>query len=230
MNTKTRILVVEDETIVALDIKSALKKLGHEVVGTATNYDDAIKKVKEYDPDIILMDINLENSKDGIETVTDIQKIKFIPVIYLTAFTDDATVERAIKTNPIAYLNKPFRRDEIKSSILLAVHKMNPDGKFDNDDNFKELGFGYYFDMKNIDLYYKSLPIKLSVKEREFLRILVEADGQIVPMEKIEFILWPEGTVSESALRTVMYRIRSKLEHKLIETIPSFGCKLITKF
>ena len=79
---ETKILIVEDESIVALDIKSAVLRLGFQVSDTVTNYFDAITSVKANEPDIVLMDINLKNSKDGIETATDIKRIKNIPIVY----------------------------------------------------------------------------------------------------------------------------------------------------
>ena len=116
-----KILIVEDETIIALDIKNTILKLGYEVSGCVTNYDDALKSVKSDEPDIIFMDINLRNSKDGIEAATDIKKIKNIPIIYLTAFVDDETIERAARTCPAGYIAKPFKRNQAKPSIVLAL-------------------------------------------------------------------------------------------------------------
>jgi len=89
------------------------------------------------------------------------------------------------------------------------------------------LGFGYYYDLKKENLYFKKLPIKLSVKEKLLLTTLAKADGQLVSLEKLEYILWQGNPVSESSLRTTVYRLRNKLEHKIIETVPSFGIKLI---
>lgn len=120
---KTKVLVVEDEAIVALDIKNALLKLGYEVVACATNADEAIASITTILPDIIIMDIHLNHSKDGIETAEAIQKIANIPILYLTAFADDETIRRAVNTNPIGYLIKPFKREELKSTILLGLHK-----------------------------------------------------------------------------------------------------------
>jgi len=222
----TKILIVEDETIVALDIKSAVKKLGYEVTDTVTNHADAINSVHKNEPDIILMDIHLENSEDGIQTTKDIQKIKNIPIIYLTAFSDDETVKRAIATNPIGYLIKPFKREELKSTILLCLYKITQPIQITINKNCKDIGFDYYFDVAYKTLYYKSKPIKLSMKEKILLATLVDAKGNIVSFEKLEYILWSQDTVSPSALRTLIYRLRTKLEYKLIETIPAFGCKL----
>ena len=223
---KTKILVVEDETIVALDIKNALKKLDFEVTATVTNHDDALKSVKENQPDIIMMDINLQGSKDGIETAQDIQKIKNIPIIYLTAFSDDETISRAIETNPLGYLIKPFKREELKSTIHLGLYKINHSNQITLEKNSKSLGFDYYFDMDNNALYFKSKPIRLSGNEKRLLKILIEAKGSFVPFDELEIRIWPDNPVSDSTLRTLIYRLRTKLEYKLIETMHSFGCKL----
>ena len=158
---KAKILIVEDESIVALDIKNALLSLGFENIVCAANFDKAINYVKENRPDIILMDINLKNSKDGIETVIEIQKIDNIPVIYLTAYSDENTISRAIKTNPISYLLKPFKRDQLKSTILLGLYKINQNNKSYIKNKCTNLGFNYYYDLKNEILFYDNIPIKL---------------------------------------------------------------------
>jgi len=222
---KIKVLIVEDETIVALDIKSALLKAGAEITNTVTNYDDAIKSVKEDMPDLVMMDINLENSKDGIHTAIDIQKIKNIPIMYLTAFTDDATIERAVQTNPIQYMLKPFKREELKTAILLCKHKIEKQ-KSETEENFLSIGLGYYYDEINEVLYYEDIPMKLSYKERRLLSILIQARGNIVSFEQMTYEIWSDELVSDSALRTLLYRIRTKMEHKFIETIPAFGCKI----
>lgn len=227
---KTKILVVEDETIVALDIKSALRRIGFEVTDTVTNHDDALKSVRENKPDIILMDIHLDNSKDGIETAQEIQKIENIPILYLSAFSDDATVDRAVKTNPLGYLTKPFKREELKTTILLGLYKINQQNRFTIETNCFSLGFEYYYDLEKELLFYKNMPIKLSSNETLLLNILIEAKGAIVSFNEIEHRVWPNEPIGDSALRTLIYRIRTKLEYKLIETIPTFGCKLTPRF
>ena len=226
----TKILVIEDEAIVALDIKSALEHLGFEVIDTASTYDEALESVKNSKPDILLTDINLVGSKDGIETVQDIQKIKNIPIIYLTAYSDDKTIKRAIQTNPIGYLLKPFKREELKSTILLSLHKINQSNNIKIDKESINLGFNYYFDLENEILLYQNMPIVLSKKERMLMTILVEARGSIVPFRYIESLIWSDNFISDSTLRTLLYRLRAKLEYKLIETIPTIGCKLTPVF
>ena len=224
---KTKILIVEDETIVALDIKHALIKLGFEVTGMVTNYDDAIACAQANRPDILLTDILLKDSKNGIAIAQELQKIAPIPIIYLTAFSDDETISEAIKTDPISYMIKPFKRDELKSNILLAKYKMTKSNEVSVPKDCTKLGFGFYFHEKDKILYFDNMSIKLSQKEKELLSVLLEAKGQIVTLESLEYLLWSDASVSDSTLRTLIYRLRAKLEHKLIETIPSVGCRLV---
>ncbi len=225
----TKILIVEDEKIIALDIQESLLDLGFTVTQTVKNYDEAICSIKENEPDIILMDINLKNSKDGIETATDIKKLKNLPIIYLTAFCDDDTINRAIKTNPIGYLIKPFKIDELKSTILLGLFKVKQEKYLETNTikGYRHLGSNYYYDDTKQNLYYESNPIKLTPKEKQLLKLLVDAKGAIVAFNTIEYELWDDVAISNSTLRTLIYRLRTKLEYKLIETVLQEGCRLV---
>lgn len=227
---KLNILIVEDESIVALDIKRALIYLEYNVIDIAKNYDMAIDSIHKYQVDVILMDICLKNSKkDGIDTAIDIQKIKNIPIIYLTAYSDEITLSRAVTSNPISYLVKPFKREELKSTIMLAEYKLNQIKKRQLHENCYNLGFGYFYNLKDEILYFEDMYIRLSKNEKKLLNLLVEARGTIVPYSTIEYLIWTDGIVSESTLRTLIYRLRGKLNFKLIETISPIGCKLSLK-
>ncbi len=117
---KTRILIVEDETIIALDVQGILNGLGYEVAGIAVTGEDAVEKAVSLKPDIILMDILLAGRMDGIEAARTILKTGDIPIIYLTANADQATVDRARDTQPHAYLNKPIHERDLYSNIEAA--------------------------------------------------------------------------------------------------------------
>ena len=118
-----KILIVEDEIIIAIDLKIRLEDLGYYVPGIAVNGRDAIKKTGEKNPDIILMDILLNGDKDGIEVAQQIRNQYNIPIIYLTGNQNDSVIERAETTEPYGYINKPFDNNEIENAIQLAVSK-----------------------------------------------------------------------------------------------------------
>lgn len=121
MNAK--ILVVEDEAITAMDLENTLKMLGFEVVSTASSGQEAIKKTGELKPDLILMDIILKDKMDGIEATERIQTLFDIPIIYLTAYGDDETFERAKLTKPYGFLTKPINHNGLKAAIETALYK-----------------------------------------------------------------------------------------------------------
>jgi two-component system cell cycle sensor histidine kinase/response regulator CckA len=118
-----RILVVEDETIVAMDIAQGLRQLGYGVVGTAGTGEEALELAKRGVPDLVLMDINLRGSMDGIETAKALQLRRAVPVLFLTAHADAATVQRAKEASPYGYLVKPYDQRDLHRSIELALSK-----------------------------------------------------------------------------------------------------------
>jgi DNA-binding LytR/AlgR family response regulator len=121
--SKTNILIVEDESIVAKDIQHSLKKLGYTVVGICSNGDDAIKTAEEMSPDLVLMDIMLKGEMSGIEAADQIRQRMNIPVIYLTAYADESTLNKAKVTEPYGYIIKPFKEIDLHTAIEMAIYK-----------------------------------------------------------------------------------------------------------
>jgi PAS domain S-box-containing protein len=120
---KSRILVVEDESIVARNVQNKLTKLGYDVCSVTSTGEDAIKLAKELNPDLVLMDIVLRGGIDGIDAAKHIRSQFDIPIIYLTAHSDLGTIKRATYTEPFGYILKPFKIKEIQSAIEIALHK-----------------------------------------------------------------------------------------------------------
>jgi PAS domain S-box-containing protein len=118
-----RIQVVEDESIVALDIKDNLEILGYNVVAVESSGEQAIQKAIETRPDLVLMDIRLKGEMDGIEAAQQIRAHLGTPVIYLTAYADEATLQRAKITEPYGYILKPFEERELHTTIEMALYK-----------------------------------------------------------------------------------------------------------
>jgi len=120
---KTNILVVEDESIVALDLENGLRSLGYSVPALASSGEEAIQKAAETRPDLVLMDIRLRGDMDGVEAAGEIRARFDIPVVYLTAFADDDIVRRARSTEPYGYLIKPFEERQLHTTVEMALHK-----------------------------------------------------------------------------------------------------------
>lgn len=126
---KKRVLLVEDEVIIARDIYNMLINTGYEVVAVVNTAAEAIQKAKELKPDIVLMDIMLEGSRAGVEAATYIYFNLNIPIIYMTAYTDHITVEKAKKSEPFGYLLKPFEEKELQTNIEVALYKFQMEKK-----------------------------------------------------------------------------------------------------
>lgn len=122
---KTDIFIVEDEVIIAEDLAGSLEEMGHKVVGIADNADDAIAGIKTADPQIVLLDINIEGEKDGIDLGAQIQGELRIPIVYISAFIDADTRKRAQQTGPVSFLSKPFDARELEVAIKFALGKGN---------------------------------------------------------------------------------------------------------
>ncbi|WP_421826836.1 LytR/AlgR family response regulator transcription factor [Larkinella sp.] len=124
MDIAVKVLIVEDEMIIAADIALQLSKLGYEVSGIVPRGEEAIRNVETNRPDLILLDISLKGSLDGIDTAHAIRQQWNIPIIYVTANTDEATFARAKKTRPYAYISKPIRAIELQRAIELTISRL----------------------------------------------------------------------------------------------------------
>jgi DNA-binding LytR/AlgR family response regulator len=120
---KSKILIVEDEMIIAADLSLQLTKLGYQVIGIQTHGEDALKTVDQNRPDIVIMDIVLSGEMNGIQAAQIIHDKYNIPIIYLTSNADDATFQKAKATKPYAFISKPFRREDLSRAIELTIER-----------------------------------------------------------------------------------------------------------
>lgn len=118
-----KILIVEDESIIALDIQTSLQTAGYQVVAIATCAEEAIADVTRFQPNLVLMDIRLRGVMDGVETAEQIRQEFHIPIVYLTAHADENTLSRAKQTHPFGYILKPFEDRELITTIEIALSR-----------------------------------------------------------------------------------------------------------
>ena len=118
-----KILVVEDEVIVAQDIAGRLKKLGYVVTATVSSGEEAIQKAIENPPNLVLMDIVLKGDMDGVTAAEKIRTNRNVPTVFLTAYADDKTLQRAKLTDPFGYIIKPFQPNDLRVAIEIALHR-----------------------------------------------------------------------------------------------------------
>lgn len=135
------ILLIEDEFIIAKDIKVLLSENNFASVDYARNYDTALDLFVKNSYDVIISDINLNDKKDGIEIITEFSKLKKVPVVYLTAYSDFDIVSRAEKTMPFAYVLKPYNNNQLRATINLAILNFTKQSKdiLENQENTSKL-------------------------------------------------------------------------------------------
>lgn len=123
MTQPSRILVVEDEAIVAFNLQQRLEQLGYDVPAVAASGQESLDLINELLPDLVLMDIHIQGHMDGIEVASRLRQTHPVPVIYLTAYAEDSTLERARQTQPYGYLLKPFSERELHATIQMAFER-----------------------------------------------------------------------------------------------------------
>ena len=133
---ETKILIVEDEAIVAEDIRNSLQSLGYTISAVVSSGEEVITKIEEDKPDLVLMDIVLKGDIDGIEAASQIHSRFNIPVVYLTAFADKKTIERAKLTEPFGYIIKPFEDRELHTTVEMALYKHKMESKLKENESW----------------------------------------------------------------------------------------------
>lgn len=127
-----RILIVEDEGLVALDLKDRLESFGYEVSGVLCSGEIAVEKIETLRPDLVLMDIMLIGEMDGIMTAEEIRKRLNIPVVYLTAYSEEKIIQKAKITEPYGYIIKPYNDRDLHIAIEIALYKHTVDAEKEN--------------------------------------------------------------------------------------------------
>lgn len=215
------ILIVEDNAIIALDMKNSLEKIGFRITDIVSKLSKVSESITTKRPDVAVIDINLHGNLDGIEIGKYLTKFD-IPFIYVTAYSDSEIIKNALETNPLCYLIKPINSEELKSNLLLGIYKSQQS----NHNKKINIGLDYVYDFTFNKLSYKNELIPLTSKETIILKSLLNSKGQIIVIKDLEYQIWKNKFVKESTLRTLIYRLRLKLPKDFIQTIPNVGFKL----
>lgn len=200
----TRILIIEDESVVALDLASSLEKMGYRVVGQAARGLDAIQAAADLYPDLVLMDIHLKGEMDGIEAAEQIRARNDIPVIFLTAHADEDTLLRARVTEPFGYLLKPFDERALDSNISIALYKHAAEQKLRQ----SESQYRTLFETMAQGVIYHNADGKIISANPAAMRIMGLDFDQIqdrTPLDKQWKVVQPDGSdFSADALPTMV--------------------------
>jgi len=242
---KQNVLIVEDDEITALNLNMSLQKQGYNVVAMCDNSLEAKSKITSYAPDIVIIDISLQESNDGIELAKAIRKKYTIPFIFLTSYTDDDIIAQAKLTEPYGYIVKPFDPASLHATIQMALFKYKVENerkeninslkvdklnlekllysKKASDKPIVPFGDNYHLDISICETFYKGKKIKLTKKENAFLRLLVAQLGLVVSFEQAMNYVWDENGATENSVRTLVWRLRNKLETDIIKNASGIG-------
>ena len=240
-----KVMIVEDDTVTAMNLQMALENQGYEVVATVENALQAPNKIKVYEPEIVLVDISLQEEADGIALAKYIREKHQMPFIYLTAHSDSDIIDEAKQTEPYGYIVKPFDPDSLHATIQMAMYKFEEEKK--RKENFEGLkndklnlekllynkkvsdkpivpfGEDYYLDISVCETFYEGKKIKLTKKENAFMRLLVAQLGLVVSFDQAINYVWEEKGATENSVRTLVWRLRNKLPTDIIQNASGIG-------
>ncbi|MDO9266269.1 MAG: response regulator [Sulfurimonas sp.] len=242
---KHKIIIVEDDEITALNLKLSLQKHGYDIIAVCDNAPQAKEKIEETKPDVIIIDISLQESNDGIELAKTIRQHYMIPFIYLTSYSDDDIIAEAIKTEPYGYIVKPFDPSSLHATIQMAIFKFEMENKRYEEINASKIdeqniekllyakresdrpivlfGDNYYIDISKDEIFYNNEKIKLTKKENAILRLLVAKNGHVISFNHAIDYVWKDSGATENSIRTLVWRLRSKLPTDIIKNASGIG-------
>lgn len=248
---KIKILIVEDEPIIALNLKQVLSELGYEAFGIANNRCNTLKLLEEKkeSPDLILMDIYLQGPTTGIMLAKELKDtLKNVPIIFLTANSELATIKEASETLAYGYLIKPYKKNHLQATIEVTMKKAYADKKaslnlnsikninksleqqlqldLESKSRTVKLKYGYLFDKEKQNLYFGDELVKLTTKELAIISTLCKSPGQIISQEQIEYAIWQNEPAGYAAFRSVLFRLRNKIHKDLIINQNNSGYKI----
>jgi len=248
---KIKILIVEDEPIIALNLKQVLTELGYEPCGISNNRCNTLKLLEKENikPDLILMDIYLQGPTTGIELAKELKKtLPNVPVIFLTANSELATIKEASEALAYGYLIKPYKTNHLQASIEIAMKKALDDNKnildldsiknvnktlehklsLDSESRSRtvKLKYGYLYDKEKEVLYFGNEPVKLTSKEIKIIKVLCHTPGQNVSQDQLEYAIWQDEPAGYAAFRSLLFRLRNKIHKDLISNQNNTGYKI----
>lgn len=214
MHMPKKVIIVEDEAITQRFLMEVLQQHQLESIVCFDNASDLLGFQELPSYDIILMDINIKGSMDGIQLARKILGKWHIPIIFITAHNDEDTLGETLELSPYGFICKPFTAKDVNIAIQIAqrqylVHKDTM--QKDVDETITRINAIYHYDHEGRQLYRKGEPVGLTKNQNALVELLVQNIHQTTSFEALVSSIWGEGTISDSALRTLVYSLRKLL-------------------
>ena len=207
--SKIKILLIEDEKMIAQNLKSVIENFGYELVGIASTGEEALEIAFDKSIDIVVSDIEIRGLTDGIDVSKTLQNTYNLPIIFTTAYNDEEKIKRASSvTNLVGYLVKPIRIDELDTLIKIAISKY----KILEKRNLKDIASFYKYDYENKKIYVEEEEISLTRNESLLLYLLLNTTEKVLSYELINGAIWKEQKGSDVARRQLVHRLKTKLD------------------
>lgn len=208
MSRKLRILLIEDEKLIAKNLKEILEKFNYEVVAIHSTAEEAYETLFDDNIDLIISDIEIKGLVDGIDASKVFQDIYNLPIIFITAYSDDEKIHRASRLeNMVGYLVKPIKLEELKALIEMAILKYDIFGK----EKVIEINDTYKYDPKHKELFENGVEVNLTRNEKLLLSILLNNE-KVTSYEVINEAIWGTQKVSDGTRRQLIHRLKSKIK------------------
>lgn len=231
MGLPQNIVIVEDEVITQRYLQDILTNNQVNVAGCFDNALDTLESLKTTHCDMILMDINIKGSMDGIQLARKILETYTFPIVFITAHNDDATLEELLELAPYGFISKPFSSKEILTTLKIAykrylIHSEVSKAK-SSDEPTDIIINKYYTYSQNVSvLYYDGQAVKLNKKQDKLIGILSKNINHTVGYDALISHLWDDDTVADSTLRTLVYSVRKLLPDLPIVSHSKIGYSL----
>jgi len=210
-----KIMVVEDEKLTMLFITETLEDYGYEGILEYASGQEIIDTIKQGTvPDLVLMDINIKGSKDGIQTATEILKLCDIPIVFMSAYNDKRTINEVLAVSLYGFLSKPFNERELYIALEIAWKNFYQHVVVDEAETKMRIQLydNCYYDIETQNIYLENRMVSLSHNQQVLLETLIKDVNSIVDKELLSYNIWGTKEESSSALRTVVYLLRKKLD------------------
>lgn len=216
MSLPQNIMIVEDEVITQRYLQDIFAQYGVNVSGCFDNASDALEALKSIDCNMILMDINIKGPTDGIQLAKKILATYMLPIIFITAHSDDATLEELLELAPYGFIGKPFSSKELLTTVKIAyrryiIHTAVSTVKISYESSDTLINEYYAYSQTSRALYCDGQAVKLNKKQSMLIEILSKNINTTVRYDTLIAYLWEDDSVADSTLRTLVYSVRKLL-------------------
>jgi len=236
MSTKPKsVMIVEDEMMTQRYLKDILAEQKITVSTAVDNGTDALTYLEKNYCDLILMDINIKGSLDGLRLAKRILKKHDICIIFITAFSDDDTIEEAVELSPYGFIVKPFDPDDVNIAIQIGYkrfHVYQSEKEIKHKSGFKEeskliaISRHLTYDSLNKTLLENNIPLSLSARQLDLVDLLTKNINNVVSKETIIINVWGDVSVSDFSLRSLIYGLRKQIPSLPLVTYSKIGYML----